>query len=66
MPEKRSHEKPGRPTEYKGPRKPITTQWPVDIIEYIDSVTDNRTKWLLEAAREKIAREKRELLKEEE
>ena len=57
MPKEKKQEKPGRPPEYTGPRKPITIQWPVDLITYIDGVTDNRTRWLIEAAREKMERE---------
>jgi|GEM_PF-6625338 len=48
---------PGRPQEYTGERKPVTTLWPIEILKYIDSVADNRTKWLIEAAQEKIERE---------
>lgn len=54
----RKQEKPGRPVEYKDmKRRPITTQWPVELIEYIDAVTDNRTKWLIEAAEQRRERE---------
>jgi len=48
---------PGRPQEYEGERKPVTTLWPIEVLRYIDSVADNRTKWLIEAAQEKIERE---------
>lgn len=58
MKRERKQERPGRPAEYDKPRKPITIQWPVDLIEYIDNVTDNRTKWLIEAAEEKMERER--------
>lgn len=58
MPKEKKQEKPGRPPEYEGPRKPITIQWPVDLITYIDSVTDNRTKWLINAARKEMERER--------
>jgi len=52
--------KPGRPvsSEYKDvKRRPITVQWPAELINYIDSVTGNRTKWLIEAAEERRKRE---------
>lgn len=49
----RKQEKPGRPKteEYKDvKRRPITIQYPEELISYIDSITDNRTKWIVEAA----------------
>lgn len=60
MPRTRKQEKPGRPKEYSGERRPITTQWPVELIEYVDRATDNRTKWFIEAAEEKMEREKQQ------
>lgn len=57
MPRERKQEKAGRPPIYEGERRPITTLWPVEIIEYVDKHADNRTKWLIDAAREKMERE---------
>lgn len=51
------YEKAGRPATYSGERKPVTVQWPVELLAYIDSVADNRTRWLIEAAQEKRDRE---------
>lgn len=54
---------PGRPeTEYykkRGKRRAITTLWPEALINYIDEKEGlgKRTKWLIEAAEEKMARE---------
>ena len=61
MTRERKREKPGRPYDpaYKDiERKPITIQWPVELISHIDEITNNRTKWLIEAAEEKLSREK--------
>jgi len=52
--------KPGTRKIY-GDRESIRLLLPVDLIEYIDSVTDNRTKWLIEAAQEKRQRERTKL-----
>jgi hypothetical protein len=49
--------KAGRPIKYKTERKPITIQWPVDLINFIDSVSDNRSQWLIEAARQRMQQE---------
>lgn len=60
MPRTPKQEKPGRPIEYKDvERKSITFQLPVELIKYIDSITQNRTKWLTEAVEEKQSRELR-------
>jgi hypothetical protein len=53
----RKQDKVGRPAIYEGERRPITVLWPVEIVNYVDLHTDNRTKWLIEAAREKMERE---------
>lgn len=61
MPRVRKQEKPGRPYDpaYKDvERKPITILWPVELIQAIDAIANNRTKWLVEAAEEKLKREK--------
>lgn len=50
----------GRPVDpyYPGrKRRPIMTQWPEDLIERVDALTKNRTKWLIEAVEEKLSRE---------
>jgi hypothetical protein len=52
---------PGRPVEpvYQGvARKPITIQWPVELISAIDKLTNNRTKWLIEAAEMRLSQER--------
>lgn len=49
----------GRPAKYTSDRKAVTTLWPVELLKYINTVTENRTQWLIEAAQEKMEREKR-------
>ncbi len=51
-----SHRKPGPRKQY-GERQDVRLLLPVELMDYIDSVTSNRTKWLIEAAQEKRQRE---------
>lgn len=48
--------KPGARKQYED-RQAVRLLLPIELIEYIDSVTTNRTQWLITAAQEKKERE---------
>jgi len=50
--------KPG-PKPKHGERQEIHVELPVDDLNYISGVTENRTQWILEAVKEKRQREER-------
>lgn len=50
--------KPGPRKQYSE-RQSIKLLLPSELVNYIDSVATNRTKWLIEAAQEKREREER-------
>lgn len=47
----------GRPVEHTEPHKRTTIELPVSLIEYLQTVKPNRTKWVIEAIEEKRKRE---------
>ncbi len=50
--------KPGPRRQY-GEREDVHLKLPKEIVTFIDSVTINRTQWLIDAAREKMERDNR-------
>ncbi len=57
MQETKKGRRSGRPTEHTEVHKRTTIELPLSLIDYLGTVEPNRTKWVIEAIREKMARD---------